>query len=312
MPQRISKQKGISVFVMLIFITGLVSYGLQLELERGQWNVLAFTFSLIAIYIFHDHPRRRWLAYLLFSISVQLKLYPAIFVFALIENWWDWKNNIRRFVGLGVVNILALFIFGFGPIMSAAVSMAETPATHVGLPFNLSISSFVFHILSLSFLPHAGFILWLQANNWLPQLFLFVFFVVCFLIILWQAYRKGSKGFNPYVFMACSIGACIIPAISFDYKLAAFPSSIVLLIPALQAFKESGNRFLLILFTLLFSVAYSSTLYPYMYKPEWLQYNLPALFLILTICTILCCARAEKSEAASPISESNPGIGHET
>jgi len=312
LPRWINKQKGISAFAMLIFITGLVSYGLQLELERGQWNVVAFTFCLTAIYIFHDHPHRRWLAYLLFSISVQLKLYPAIFVFALIENWSDWKNNIRRFVGLGIVNVLALFIFGSGPLVRTVGSVVETAATHVGLPFNLSVSSFVMYILSMGFLPHAPIIVWLQVNGWLPQLFLFAFFAVCFLMILGQAYKNGSKGFNPWVFMACSIGAFIIPAISFDYKLATFPSSIALSIPAILTFKESGNKFLMILLTFLFSVAYSSTLYPYMYKPEWLQYNLPALLLILTICTILCCVRSEKSADASPISKSNLGMGRET
>ena len=74
LPRRITKQKGISGFVMLIFATGMISYGLQFELERGQWNLIAFTLSLTAIYLFHNYPRLRWLAYFLFSISVQLKL----------------------------------------------------------------------------------------------------------------------------------------------------------------------------------------------------------------------------------------------
>ena len=177
--------------------------------------------------------------------------------------------------------------------------MAESPDAQAGLPFNLSISSFVAHILSLGFLPHDRFVLWLEANSWLPQFLLFAYFAVCFLIILYRAYRTDSKGFDPFVFMACSIGACLIPVISFDYKLATLPSSIVLLIPALQAFKECRNRFMVILLTFLFSGAYSSTLYLYIYKPEWLQYNLPALFLMLTICTLLCFARPEKSAAAS-------------
>ena len=114
LPRRINKQKSIPALSMLIFVTGLVSYGLQFELERGQFNVIAFTLCLGAIYIFHNHPKSRWLAYLFFTISVQLKLYPAIFVFALIEDWSDWKGNIKRIVGLGILNLAALFMFRIG------------------------------------------------------------------------------------------------------------------------------------------------------------------------------------------------------
>jgi hypothetical protein len=305
LPQMINRQKDISAFTMLVFVTGIISYGLQFELERGQWNLIAFAFCLTAIYLFHNYPKLRWLAYLFFSISVQLKLYPAIFVFTLIEDWSDWKNNIRRFVGLGILNITALLMFGFGPLLGTVGSMEGIEASHVGRPFNLSISSFILHLLTLSFLPHKRVILWLQANNWLAQSFLFAFFIACFLIILWQAYKKGKEGFNPCVFMACSIGAFIIPAISFDYKLAIFPATVVLSLPALLSFKENGNRSLLILLTFLFSVAYSSTLYSYMSKPEWLQYNLPALLIILTICTILCRVRSDDIEDASPLVENS-------
>jgi hypothetical protein len=111
LPKWIYKQKSVSAFAMLVFITGIVSYGFQFELERGQWNIIAFSFSLAAIWIFHGFPKLRWLAYLLFSVSIQLKLYPAIFVFVLIDNWSDWANNVRRIVGLGVFNLLALFVF---------------------------------------------------------------------------------------------------------------------------------------------------------------------------------------------------------
>ena len=100
----INQHKETSAFVILIMVTGLISYGFQFELERGQWNLIAFSFSVAAIYLFHRKPKYRWLAYLLFSISVQLKLFPAIFVFTLIEDFSDWKNNIKRIVGLGVIN----------------------------------------------------------------------------------------------------------------------------------------------------------------------------------------------------------------
>jgi hypothetical protein len=302
LPMWIHKQKSISALAMLIFVSGMVSYGLQFELERGQENVIAILFCLAAIWLFHEHPKRRWLAYLLFTVAVQIKLYPAIFIFMLIDDWQDWRNTIKRWVGLGILNVLALFILGWIPVLNMVSSQGYVEASHVGRQFNLSISSFTLNLLSLRFLPHKRIILWLQANSWLPQLFLFAFFAVCFLVILRQVYKGRSKGFNPYVFMACTIGAFIIPAISFDYKLAVFPAAVVLSIPAIQSFEGRGNRSLVALLTFLFSAAYSSTLYPYVNKPAWLQYNLPALFLILIICTVACCFRPD--ENVVPLSDS--------
>jgi len=293
LPLWIYKQKNISAVAMLVFITGMISYGLQFELERGQENVIAFMFCLTAIHLYHNYPKSRWLAYLFLSISVQLKLYPAIFVFALIENWSDWKNNIKRFIGLGVLNMAALFIFGLGPMLETFGQFGRAQATQDGRPDNLSIRSFANYILSLNPLPHQGIFLWLEANDWVFQFLLLVFFVICFVIILWQAYKRSSKGFDPYVFMACLVGAMIIPPISFDYKLSILPASIVLFIPAIESFKEGGNRSLIILLAFVFSLAYSSTLYSYRIKPELIRNDLPALLVLLTICTILSCIRSD-------------------
>ena len=296
LPQWISKQKSISALSMLIFVAGLVSYGLQFELERGQFNIIAFTFCLSAIYIFHNHPKRRWLAYLFFTISVQLKLYPAIFVFALIEDWSDWKGNIKRIVGLGILNTAALFVFGSDLVLTAIGSIGKFQANLPGRVYSLSILSFSMRILSIGFLSHTPVFLWLQANSWLPQSLLFVFFAVCFLTILWQAYKRNSKSFNPCVFFACTIGACIIPGLSYDYKLSLLPASVILLIPVLGDFGQGDNKILIVFLTLLFSIAYSSTLYPYTSKPEDLRYNFPALFVLLIICTILSFTKPKKVE----------------
>ena len=295
---------------MLVFVTGFASYGLQFELERGQWNLIAFTFCLSAVYLFHSHPRLRWLAYLFFTFSVQLKLYPAIFVFALVEDGSDWKNNLKRFVGLGLVNLLALFMFGLSPVLNTINYMVQSEASHVGRPFNLSISSFIQQILSLRSLPHKRIILWLQANSWLPQFFLFAFFVVCFVIILRQAYKTKSKGLNPSLFLACTLGACLIPALSFDYKLSFLPAAVMLLLPVLRSLEQAGSRVFIIFLTLLFSIAYSSLLYSYANKPDILQYNLPALFVLLILCTLLSFAKPIPVEASSPQDPQIDPIGH--
>ncbi len=37
-PRWLNQEKNISAFAILIVVTGIFSYGLQFELERGQWN----------------------------------------------------------------------------------------------------------------------------------------------------------------------------------------------------------------------------------------------------------------------------------
>ncbi len=287
LPPRISRARGISALVILLFATGILSYGLQFELERGQWNLIAFTLCLVAVWLFHLHPKARWIAYVLFTLAVQLKLYPAIFVFALVDQWSDWKNSIRRFVGLGLANILALFVLGLGPIQAMLGSQAEISASHSALPFNLSISSFVLHILSLHTLPHKRIIIWMQSNAWFPELLLIGFFAVCLAIVIWRAHRDGIGGFDPYLFMVCTIGALMIPSISFDYKLALLPASTALLVPALESLETGRHRVWLILLTLALFISYSSTLYPELNRPEWLRYIFPMLFVLLLATTLL-------------------------
>jgi hypothetical protein len=296
-PRWLNQSKNTSAFTMFITITGLLSYGLQFELERGQWNLIAFSLSLAAICIFHRQPKYRWLAYLLFSISVQLKLYPAIFVFTLIEDFSDWKNNLKRMAGLGIFNVLALFMFGVNPELSTVHSLDQYSSNLIYI--NLSITSFTAFFFTKRLLPQKQIILWLIANKWLPQTLLFLLFGFCFLLILFLAYKKHRTGFNPYVFLACFIGACIIPSISFDYKLSMLPASILIAMPEILLFDEDRKRPIVILSAFIFSLAYSSMLYSYIYKPMILENNLPALMTILIICTVLACINPNKPAQSS-------------
>ena len=312
LPKRMNKLKGVPAFIVLILVAGFISYGFQFELERGQWNMIAMAFCLAAIYIFHYRPRYRWLAYVMFSISVQLKLYPAIFVLVLIDDWSDWKNNVKRVIGLGILNLLALFILGVNPLLASARALSGYKASNSGRPFNLSITSFSLFLVSADVLPHKRIVLWLLSNNWVLQIFFWTLVILCMLITLRQAYIKRPRGFDPYVFLACSIGACVIPATSFDYKLSMLPACIAISLPGILDFNEPVHNLLVAFFTFILSLAYSSTLYSYAYKPVILQNNFPALLIILLVCTLLSLRKAaapkgdleaEDTSARPPISE---------
>jgi len=290
LPRAIHQRKEISSFEILISVSGIVSYGFQFELASGQWNLVAFSFTLLAIYLFHRQPKYRWLSYLLFTISIQLKLYPAIFFLMFIEDFSDVKNNIKRIAGLGIANIAAFFIFGFNNVLNIMNSLkgvsggfSQSP-THIRA--SLSIVSFINFFFSKGILPHKRIIYWIIENKWLPESLIIAVFGLCFLIVLYQAYKKNT-GFNPYVFMICMVGACIIPTISFDYKLSILPASFIVSAQEIFMSNNGKQRPTMIISAFIFSIAYSSTLYPFVYKPLILENSFPALIVLLLVITLL-------------------------
>lgn len=63
-----------------MFVSGIISYGLQFELEQGQFNVFTIFLVVISIYSFHYSKKLKWLSYFIFGVSVNFKISPAVFV----------------------------------------------------------------------------------------------------------------------------------------------------------------------------------------------------------------------------------------
>jgi hypothetical protein len=279
-----NRQKPLSPLLILFFVSGLFSYGFQFEIERGQFNVITMFLCLVSIWIYHYHHKYRYLAYSMFSLSIQLKVYPAIFIVVFIRDWKDWKNNIKRFLGLGACNFALLFILGpriFVDFVIRVKAHMTDPFIWIG---NHSIRSF--ETLAAS----TRFSWWAKEDSGLAQVLLFAFVAVCIFLIMVQAYRQKQDGINPYLLLACTIGAMLIPSESHDYKLS------ILAAPVAMAFHnnyfakiaEYRSRRLISLLIFLFSVVYSTTLYPYNLKPHtlWLLNNFPALMILLFITTV--------------------------
>lgn len=271
--------------IMLLFISGLLSYGLQFEIERGQFNVIAMAFLLASIHLFHKNPSRRAFAYLLFSVAVQLKIYPAIFAAMLIGGKGDIKRDLARIVSLITANLGALFILGpsvFQDFIHAISKQMYKPLIWVG---NHSVASF-----AKQYSPE-------QASS--IKLLFFAFFAVCFGAAIWLTYHKEWPGLNPYLSMACAIGALTIPSVSHDYTLSILVAPSSLLLTQLQIRRRRAFIGLSqIALVILFSALYSTTLYSYKLKtimavlrnilPTLMVRNIfPTLMAMLAVVTIL-------------------------
>jgi len=272
--------------IYIVFAMGLISYGLQFELERGQFNLIAFAICYVAIYIFHSYPKFRIFTYILFSISFQLKIFTGIFILLLIDKWSDWKANTRRIVGVGLLNLLLLFILGIDTFNDflTAISINQFDLT----PWNgVSIQSFVFRLSRTGYSFFSEDIMVFAANNaeLLEWLLLFLY-GLCLILQIFYSVTQSQHGFDSYLFITCTIGALIIPTISNDYKLPLLIGPMAILLSNLSIQGTSNKKILSIILIITMSAAFWSTLYPFKVKPKLMHNNILVLFVILISITI--------------------------
>ena len=281
-PFLIGKERQVSPLLILVFITGLFSYGFQFELERGQFNVIAMSICFLAIWIFYYRNWYRYFAYFLFAISVQLKVFPLIFIVMFVSDWSEWKKNIKRLFFLAAVNFALLFVLGpciFVDFMKAIITQIVNPHIWKG---NHSIRSFVTQVSNLA--SEHG-LTWANQYTVLAQIALLVIFA-----IIMQAYRQKQNGINSPLLLSCTIGALLIPSVSHDYKLSilAAPVAIFLSNVYFPLSKKNSSRERIIFITLIFilSAAYFTTIFSFTNKPLVLWNNFPALFAMLFVTVI--------------------------
>jgi hypothetical protein len=293
--------------IVLLAVTGLFSYGFLFELERGQYYSMAFLLCVLAIFLFHRHYEFRYLAYVLFSFSVHLKIVPIFFLPMFIKDWRDWKGNIKRMVGLGLLNLALLFVLGYRELVNfvkALLFRVETPTFLWN--GNHSLANFVFNFVKDGFgLLSQKTVLLLQQSSKLFEWALLFLIALCLLSIIVYMYRNGKSGFNPYLLLVCTLCALVIP-VSVDYTLPMLVAPLAIFLGSVPGLKgSSANKIISILLILIISLSYASLLYPFKYKPYFLNNSFPALFLILMAVTFYYFLQGKDSKEFIGTTESN-------
>ncbi|MBN1451631.1 MAG: DUF2029 domain-containing protein [Anaerolineales bacterium] len=287
LPTLFTSKKDVSL-ILLLSVTGLFSYGFQFELERAQYYTMAFLLCTLAIYMFHRHDEFRYLAYLLFSFSVHLKIVPIFFLPMFIKDWRDWKGNIKRMAGLGLLNVALLFVLGFRNFINFVNSLllrVENPTFLWN--GNHSVGNFVFNFVKDGYgVISENSILFLQQNAKSFERFLLALIALCVVSIILHIYRNGKTGFNPYLLLVCALCALILP-VSVDYTLPMLVAPLAIFLSSLPGLGGSvGKKIVSKLLVLIASISYASLLYPFKYKPYFLNNSFPALFLLLIAVTL--------------------------
>ena len=274
--------------IVLLSVTGLFSYGFMFELERGQYYTLAFLLCMLAIYLFHRHSEFQYLAFLLFSFSVHLKIVPIFFLPMFIKDWRDWKGNIKRMIGLGLLNVVLLFVLGYKNLLNfvdALLFRVETPTFLWN--GNHSLGNFIFNFVRNGYgLFSENTILFLQENAKTFERLLLLIIFLCVVSIIFHIYRNQKTGFSSYLLLVCTICALVIP-VSVDYTLPMLVAPLAIFLSSAQKLNGSkANKVTSIFLVFITSISYASLLFPFKYKPYFLNNSFPALFVVLIAITI--------------------------
>jgi hypothetical protein len=292
LPLFMSRKRNLTLLLFL-FITGLFSYGFQFELERGQYNVITFALVLFAIYLFHYHERLWYYAYLLFSLAIQLKIYPVFLTVMFIRDWRDWRHNLKRIVGLALFNFALLFVLGYQLFRDFVKNLSGAQLYfQSSRREDLSIKGFVLDLTTDLFPPLA------QYTAWIEGLFL-VLFGLCLVAVITADSRRKRQGWNPYLLLMTTIGMLIIPSASVDYKLPLIVAPFAILLSDLRAANTMKRKVMSAILIFVASTAYWLTLYPFIVKPFIISRNFPALFILLLSVTALYFVAAHSADSGA-------------
>lgn len=304
-PTLVVRGRQLKALALFGIITGLFSYGLWFQLERGQFDLMVMAFCLAGIYLYHHHPRWRWAAYILFVLSVNLKIYPAIFVVCFTTDWRKWVENIRRWGLLVLASVGGFIILGwqvFLDFVRALLDQMNQPSYWwVG---NHSINSFLRLVAENWKKTDPNVYALYRPNMRWVELVLILIYLVCLFVVLCTAYRREMSAANPYLLLVLTLGTMLIPSTSHDYKLSILVAPMVLLLNAFDLHRSDKPLLdgVSIVLWVLISFFYSATLFLHADLPELLANNMPILMGLTIFFTILLRVRdAQSHRCANPV-----------
>jgi hypothetical protein len=281
-----------SVLLMLIAVTGAFSYGLRFEIERGQQNLIAMGLCYAAI-VLHHAARRRALAYTLFTIAIQLKVYPCMFVLMLVDSWRVLRVNVRRITMLAAASTALLFVLGPTIFMEFIGGLISRFQTSGGLGeitlVNHSIKS---GVVLWARQAAKRQVLWPMEHASTIQFVLIACVLACLGVVLATAYRANRKGVDVHLLVMSALCALLIPGISHDYTLPILSGPFAALLLTYEPLIDrAGTRYWHLLVPILVcSAAYACLLFSPYYKPPFLAHNMPTLMVMVVGVTWLSLA----------------------
>lgn len=225
------------IIIVLFSFLQVMSYGFLFSIERGNCDIYALFFCILALWQMIKRPSNIWMQCLFISIAVHIKLYPVILMPLLL-----WLHRRKSILPLITINIFLLFILGpkvgFN-FIKGMISFSQEPYVWIG---NHSAFSYVMQTSSSIF------------SNEQRNIIYTYFPIILWCISIIALFKRGLNSTNILLYFLASIFLMsILPTTSHDYKLVIqiFPilalSSLFIL-----NFVKNGNSNLLSVIYLIF------------------------------------------------------------
>jgi hypothetical protein len=189
----------------------LTSYGFAFEIERGNADLYAFFFALLALRMIVLDPDDVWLPAICIAFATNIKVYPAILLVVLF-----WQFRWRAVVPALVANAVLLFSAGVGNAVTFARNLAGTEALPYLWVGNHSAASFA-ALFARARIPAVGAIaLLVPIALWLATLYVL----------------RQPRPSIPRLIWAAAASVplmSVVPAVSHDYKqvILVFPLALL-------------------------------------------------------------------------------------
>jgi hypothetical protein len=233
------EEGSLSLLILFILISFLMftfsSYGFMFSIERGQWDIFALFFSLLAILVLLKYPRKIWLQIIFLSIATHMKIYPAVVFLPLII-----KHGKKIILPTLLIN--AIFLFIRGPKIAFDFFENITVGANFGAGINnkeVWVGNHAAYSMAVLFaeniLKNASLSLFLWIGLTLIPLTLWIIATI-------KLFREKYSGANTILFLMISIPLMnVIPLLSEDYRLVLLNSAALLLMALI--FRRIIQRF---------------------------------------------------------------------
>ena len=210
------------------------SYGFMFEVERGQLDLYALFFALIAVWLLLRRPQgSAWWPSLALALAVNIKAYPGVLAVLLL-----WRYRWRAVVPLVVTNLALLLSAGPAKVLQffttrAALESSTFPRGWV----NNSAASLAHTLHEVSSWPGSLWLVFLASSALL--------WIVTLVVVMrrgWSARRAVLAS------AACVPVMCTFPSISNDYRLVLLVFPLSVLAAATAAMRSHGGPLWALLF----------------------------------------------------------------
>jgi len=206
---------GPFLFAVVLFYI-LTGYPFLFSVERGNYDILAFFFSVLFLYLVIKKPQAMWWQIIALSIAANLKVYPAALVIILLI-----KHGKKMILPTLVVNAALLLSLGYTnelKFFEVLFTYSMAPDSWSG---NHSGFSFADHLIRLN----PGLSGARSALEWLFTLLpLIVWGISTFYIF--KRYKEETQSI--LLFMVCIPLMLLFPTTSHDYALVILGAAILI------------------------------------------------------------------------------------